>query len=67
MRDKNYCFARLVLQTPRMKLLNVIMGISQSALIEIKNEQVCYPVLGCFDNEEPYDCLGTRNQVLNFD
>ena len=27
---------------------------------------VCYPIVGCFDNEYPFDCLGTRNLPSKF-
>ena len=36
-----------------------------AGLAEYRNkiafEEVCYDVLGCFDDAYPYDCLGTRN------
>ena len=54
-------------------IINAILaGISSFALVhgglQTKNDveidepdHICYPIVGCFDNEYPFDCLGTRN------
>ena len=58
--------------------LNNLAGLSSFALVHCglqtsRNDidvdepsHVCYPIVGCFDNEYPYDCLGTRNLPCEF-
>jgi len=50
-----------------MKIISATIGaaVTNGVLVEMRNDQVCYPVLGCFDHQEPYDCLGTRHLPTN--